>query len=65
MLGIFAERSAVFHMIADGENEIVKALCILPDDSGDAPLDDRNKYHAFCFGERGVFCDIITELISE
>ena len=33
-LGICAERNAIFNMITNGEQEIDKVLCILPDGSG-------------------------------
>ena len=36
-LGICAERNAIFNMITNGEQEIDKVLCILPDGSGGAP----------------------------
>ena len=36
-LGICAERTAIFNMITNGEQEIDKVLCILPDGSGGAP----------------------------
>ena len=36
-LGICAERSAIFRMLTDGEQEIDKVLCILPDGSNGAP----------------------------
>ena len=36
-LGICAERNAIFHMITNGEQEIDKVLCILPDGSNGAP----------------------------
>ena len=36
-LGICAERNAIFNMITNGENEIDKILCILPDGSNGAP----------------------------
>ena len=36
-LGICAERSAIFNMITNGEQEIDKVLCILPDGSNGAP----------------------------
>ena len=36
-LGICAERNAIFNMITNGENEIDKALCIMPDGSNGAP----------------------------
>ncbi len=36
-LGICAERNAVFNMITNGEQEIDKVLCILPDGSSGAP----------------------------
>ena len=36
-LGICAERNAIFNMITNGENEIDKVLCILPDGSNGAP----------------------------
>ena len=35
-LGICAERNAIFNMITNGEQEIDKVLCILPDGSGGA-----------------------------
>lgn len=37
-LGICAERNAIFNMITNGEQEIDKVLCILPDGSGGAAL---------------------------
>ena len=36
-LGICAERNAIFNMITNGEQEIDKVLCILPDGSSGAP----------------------------
>lgn len=36
-LGICAERNAIFNMITNGEQEIEKVLCILPDGSCGAP----------------------------
>lgn len=36
-LGICAERNAIFHMITNGEQEIAKVLCIMPDGSNGAP----------------------------
>lgn len=36
-LGICAEQNAIFNMITNGEQEIDKVLCILPDGSGGAP----------------------------
>lgn len=36
-LGICAERNAIFNMLTNGENEIDKVLCILPDGSNGAP----------------------------
>lgn len=36
-LGICAERNAIFNMITNGEQEIDKVLCILPDGSAGAP----------------------------
>ena len=36
-LGICAERNAIFNMITNGEQEIVRVLCILPDGSNGAP----------------------------
>ena len=36
-LGICAERNAIFNMITNGEQEIDKVLCILPDGSGGTP----------------------------
>ena len=36
-LGICAERNAIFNMITNGESEIDKVLCILPDGSSGAP----------------------------
>lgn len=36
-LGICAERNAVFNMITNGENEISKVLCIMPDGRSGAP----------------------------
>ena len=36
-LGICAERSAIFNMVTNGEQEIDKILCILPDGSSGAP----------------------------
>ena len=35
--GICAERNAIFNMITNGEQEIDKVLCILPDGSNGAP----------------------------
>ena len=36
-LGVCAERNAIFNMITNGESEIDKVLCILPDGSNGAP----------------------------
>jgi len=36
-LGICAERNAIFNIITNGEQEIDKVLCILPDGSNGAP----------------------------
>ena len=36
-LGICAERNAIFNMITNGEQEIDKVLCILPDGKSGAP----------------------------
>ena len=36
-LGICAERNAIFNMVTNGEHEIDRVLCILPDGSGGAP----------------------------
>lgn len=36
-LGICAERNAIFNMITNGEHEIDRVLCILPDGSNGAP----------------------------
>ena len=36
-LGICAERNAIFNMITNGEQEIDKLLCVLPDGSNGAP----------------------------
>lgn len=36
-LGICAERNAIFNMITNGEQEIDKVLCIMPDGSCGAP----------------------------
>ncbi len=36
-LGICAERNAIFNMITNGEQEIDKVLCIMPDGSSGAP----------------------------
>lgn len=36
-LGICAERNAIFNMITNGEPEIDRVLCILPDGSNGAP----------------------------
>ena len=36
-LGMCAERNAIFNMITNGEQEIDKVLCILPDGSNGAP----------------------------
>ena len=36
-LGICAERNAIFNMITNGEHEIDKVLCIMPDGSTGAP----------------------------
>lgn len=36
-LGICAERNAIFNMITNGEHEIEKVLCIMPDGSNGAP----------------------------
>ena len=36
-LGVCAERNAIFNMITNGEHEIDKVLCIMPDGSCGAP----------------------------
>lgn len=36
-LGICAERNAIFNMITNGEQEIDKVFCLLPDGSNGAP----------------------------
>lgn len=36
-LGICAERNAIFNMITNGEQEIDKVLCIMPDGKNGAP----------------------------
>lgn len=36
-LGVCAERNAIFNMITNGEHEIDKVLCIMPDGSSGAP----------------------------
>ena len=36
-LGVCAERNAIFNMITNGEQEIDKVLCIMPDGSNGAP----------------------------
>ncbi len=36
-LGICAERNAIFNMITNGESDIDKVLCILPDGTSGAP----------------------------
>ncbi len=36
-LGICAERNAIFNMLTNGEQEIDKVLCVLPDGSTGAP----------------------------
>ena len=36
-LGVCAERNAIFNMITNGEQEIDKVLCIMPDGSTGAP----------------------------
>lgn len=36
-LGICAERNAVFNMITNGEQEIDRVLCVMPDGSNGAP----------------------------
>ena len=36
-LGVCAERNAIFNMITNGEQEIQKVLCILPDGKNGAP----------------------------
>lgn len=36
-LGICAERNAIFNMITNGEHDIDKVLCIMPDGSNGAP----------------------------
>lgn len=36
-LGICAERNAIFNMLTNGEQEIDKVLCIMPDGSSGAP----------------------------
>ena len=36
-LGICAERNAIFNMITNGEQEIVRVLCVMPDGCTGAP----------------------------
>lgn len=36
-LGICAERNAILNMLTNGENEICRVLCIMPDGSNGAP----------------------------
>ena len=36
-LGVCAERNAIFNMLTNGENEIDKVLCIMPDKTCGAP----------------------------
>ncbi len=36
-LGVCAERNAIFNMITNGEHEIDKVICIMPDGSNGAP----------------------------
>lgn len=36
-LGVCAERNAIFNMITNGEHEIDKVLCIMPDGTNGAP----------------------------
>ena len=36
-LGICAERNAIFNMLTNGENEIDKVICVMPDGSNGAP----------------------------
>ena len=36
-LGVCAERNAIFNMLTNGENEIDKVLCIMPDGTCGAP----------------------------
>ena len=36
-LGVCAERNAIFNMITNGEQEIDKVICIMPDGSSGAP----------------------------
>ena len=36
-LGICAERNAIFNMITNGEQEIERVLCVMPDGSSGAP----------------------------
>jgi len=36
-LGVCAERNAIFHMITNGEYEIKRVLCIMPDGSSGTP----------------------------
>ena len=36
-LGVCAERNAIFNMLTNGEQEIDKVLCIMPDGSNGAP----------------------------
>lgn len=36
-LGICAERNAIFNMITNGEQEIEKVICVMPDGSNGAP----------------------------
>ena len=49
-LGICAERNAIFNMITNGEQEIDKVLCILPDGSNGAPC--------------GACCELMVQLMA-
>ena len=43
-LGICAERNAIFNMLTNGEQEIDKVLCLLPDGSSGAPCGACREY---------------------
>ena len=56
-LGICAERNAIFNMITNGEQEIDKVLCILPDGSDGAPTNVEAK-HTDAFTPHGILNDL-------
>ncbi|MBR2013169.1 MAG: cytidine deaminase [Clostridia bacterium] len=55
-LGVCAERNAIFNMITNGEQEIDKVLCILPDGSNGAPCGACRELMVQLMA--GKYCDI-------